>query len=33
MLPTLIAHRLEDRVVKPELSGWLQTLIPMEFIE
>jgi non-heme chloroperoxidase len=27
-LPTLITHGLEDRVVKPELSRWLQTLIP-----
>src|SRR5262249_27244556 len=27
-LPVLITHGLEDRVVKPELSRWLQTLIP-----
>ena len=28
MLPTLITHGLEDQVIKPELSRWLQTLIP-----
>jgi non-heme chloroperoxidase len=27
-LPTLITHGLQDRVIKPELSRWLKTLMP-----